>query len=49
MKKLTAKYIWLKSGASLVIEHTEAMTVIDVNTGSVSKEKETGRYTYFTR
>ncbi|MCC8140310.1 MAG: ribonuclease E/G [Lachnospiraceae bacterium] len=25
--------VWLKSGAYLVIEHTEAMTVIDVNTG----------------
>lgn len=33
------KYVWLKSGASLVIEHTEAMTVIDVNTGSVLKKK----------
>lgn len=33
------KYIWLKSGASLVIEHTEAMTVIDVNTGSAIKKK----------
>ena len=33
------KSIWLKSGASLVIEHTEAMTVIDVNTGSVLKKK----------
>lgn len=27
------KHVWLKSGAYLVIEHTEAMTVIDVNTG----------------
>ena len=27
------KYVWLKSGGSLVIEETEAMTVIDVNTG----------------
>lgn len=34
------RYIWLKSGASLVIEHTEAMTVIDVNTGSVLKKKQ---------
>ncbi|GHS96035.1 ribonuclease E [Synergistales bacterium] len=25
--------VWLKSGAYLVIEHTEALTVIDVNTG----------------
>lgn len=33
------KYVWLKSGASLVIEPTEAMTVIDVNTGSVLKKK----------
>ena len=34
------KYIWLKSGASLVIEHTEAMTVIDVNTGKNIAKKE---------
>lgn len=27
------KHVWLKSGAYLVIEYTEAMTVIDVNTG----------------
>ena len=33
------KYIWLKSGASLVIEHTEAMTVIDVNTGKYTGSK----------
>ena len=32
------KYVWLKSGGSLVIEATEALTVIDVNTG-----KYTGR------
>jgi len=25
--------VWLPSGGSLVIEHTEALTVIDVNTG----------------
>ncbi len=25
--------VWLKSGGSIVIDHTEAMTVIDVNTG----------------
>lgn len=28
-----SKRVWLKSGAYLVIEHTEALTVIDVNTG----------------
>ena len=27
------RHVWLKSGAYLVIEQTEAMTVIDVNTG----------------
>ncbi|MBE5798307.1 MAG: hypothetical protein E7327_13190, partial [Clostridiales bacterium] len=32
------KYVWLKSGGSLVIEETEALTVVDVNTG-----KNTGR------
>lgn len=30
--KLLCKHVWLKSGGSLVIEHTEALTVIDVNT-----------------
>ena len=30
--KATQKYVWLKSGGSLVIEETEAMTVVDVNT-----------------
>ena len=33
LEKATAKKVWLKSGAFLVIEQTEAMTVIDVNTG----------------
>jgi ribonuclease G len=28
------KKIWLKSGGYIVVEHTEALTVIDVNTGS---------------
>lgn len=27
------RHVWLKSGGYLIIEHTEAMTVIDVNTG----------------
>lgn len=29
------RHVWLKSGGYLIIEHTEAMTVIDVNTGKV--------------
>jgi len=33
IEELTAKRIWLKSGANIIIEYTEAMTVIDVNTG----------------
>ena len=28
-----AKTVWLKSGANLVIEQTESLTAIDVNTG----------------
>lgn len=33
------KRVWLKSGAYLVIEPTEAMTVIDVNTGRYAGKK----------
>ena len=33
IKEALGKKVWLKSGAYLVIEYTEAMTVIDVNTG----------------
>ena len=32
------KYVYLKSGATLVIEHTEAMTVIDVNSSKAVKK-----------
>jgi ribonuclease E len=31
--RATDKKVWLPSGGSLIIEHTEALTVIDVNTG----------------
>ena len=31
--KALQKHVWLKNGGSLVIEQTEALTVIDVNTG----------------
>ncbi|SFP93689.1 ribonuclease G [Lachnospiraceae bacterium XBB1006] len=37
--------VWLKSGAYLVIEQTEAMTVIDVNSGKKEKRKN-DRYFY---
>ena len=40
------KNVWLKSGGYLVIEPTEAMTVIDVNTGK-NIDKNTPEETYF--
>lgn len=43
LKNALSKKVWLKSGAYLVIEVTEALTVIDVNTGKAefhnNKEK----------
>ena len=39
--ELTSRTVWLKSGANIVIDYTEAMTVIDVNTGkSIEKNSE---------
>ena len=39
------EHVWLKSGADLVIQPTEALTVIDVNTGkNVSKKKDEETY-----
>ncbi len=37
VRRLTAKNVWLKSGAYLVIEKTEAFTSIDVNTGKCER------------
>ena len=34
IKSLFAKYVSLRRGAYLIIEHTEAMHVIDVNSGN---------------
>lgn len=39
MNKLLMKKIYLKSGASIVIEHTEALTVVDVNTEKTLSKK----------
>ena len=39
LKKGFNKYIYLKSGGTIVVEPTEAMTVIDVNTGKAIKGK----------
>ena len=38
--KSLKKKVWLKSGAHLVIEHTEAMVVIDVNSGRFIGKKD---------
>lgn len=35
-----SKKIWLKSGGNIVIEYTEALTVIDVNTGKCNLKKD---------
>lgn len=40
MSDVMDKKVWLKSGAYLVIEPTEAMVVIDVNTGKCIKGKD---------
>ena len=40
MDKALQKRVWMRSGAYLVIEPTEALTVIDVNTGkAIGKQK----------
>lgn len=39
MDQASQRRVWLKSGGYLVIEYTEAMTVIDVNTGKYSGKK----------
>ncbi len=40
LKEALDKKVWLKSGGYLLIEPTEALTVIDVNTGKVTSGKE---------
>lgn len=40
LEELTAKKVWLKSGGYLVIEPTEALISIDVNTGKYESGKE---------
>lgn len=42
MEEATGQRVWLKSGAYLVITPTEALTVIDVNSGKRSKGKSAG-------
>lgn len=40
LNEIVSKKIWLKSGGYLIIEYTEAMTVIDVNTGKCEQGKD---------
>ena len=44
MERALAKNVWLKPGGYLVIEPTEAMTVIDVNTGKSVAKKDPRRH-----
>lgn len=39
MEEALAKKVWLKCGGYLVIEPTEALTVIDVNSGKYTAKK----------
>ncbi|MBM4395972.1 MAG: Rne/Rng family ribonuclease [Deltaproteobacteria bacterium] len=39
---LLDRVVWLKSGGSIVIDHTEALTAIDVNTGSGTRTRSAG-------
>ena len=38
IEKALSKKVWLDSGAYLIIEPTEACTIIDVNTGKAIKK-----------
>ncbi len=46
LKAATSKKVWLKSGGYLIIEPTEALTVIDVNTGKFSAPKKNKDMTF---
>lgn len=46
LNELLSTKVWLKSGAYLVIEKTEALYVIDVNSGKNISQKENAQYIY---
>lgn len=46
LDELLSKKVWLKSGAYLVIDKTEAMYVIDVNSGKNITKKDNAEYIY---
>lgn len=47
LEKALQERVWLKSGGYLVIQPTEALTVIDVNTGKAIAGKKTTEETFF--
>lgn len=47
LEKALEKRVWLKSGGNLVIEPTEALTVIDVNTGKAIEGRRNKETTFF--
>ncbi|SFR97670.1 ribonuclease E/G [Anaeromicropila populeti] len=47
IEKALQKKVWLKSGGYIVIEPTEALTVIDVNTGKAVHGKKNEQETFF--
>ncbi|WP_455718178.1 ribonuclease E/G, partial [Anaerosporobacter sp.] len=46
LEEATREHVWLKSGAYLVIQHTEAFNVIDVNTGKAIAGKKKAQETF---
>lgn len=47
MKEALCERVWLKSGGYLIIQPTEALVVIDVNTGKYSANKKDRETTFF--
>ena len=39
IERALSRHIWLKSGGMIIIDHTEALTVIDVNTAKYTGKK----------
>ena len=46
LEKALSKKVWLKSGAYIIIEYTEALTVVDVNSGKAIAGKTTNADTF---
>lgn len=47
LEQALGRTVWLKSGGNLVIEPTEALTMIDVNTGKAIEGKRNSETTFF--